>query len=249
MKIGAGSVDHDQIGGVSSDDHHAQLHAAAHVDGAADELIVEGLPSASSNVSASLKPDGTGGVEFVDTDHSELVGVTADQHHTQDHGDSHHLGGDDALVVQSIVDDLSLSQFITRIVNKLADETVNNSTTMQDDNDLKFTMLANREYAVWGMIKVNGNTTANLKISFTVPTGATAAVFVANPSTSAWGLRTQAADVFQDLDGNDQIMAFMGTIINGANVGEIAWEWAQNTQTVADTTFQLGSWMAIRLLP
>lgn len=81
MKIGAGAVDHDQIGGVSIDDHHARDHAASHSDAGADEVTVDNLATGSVDVSRSLKPDGSGGVEFADTDHADLANVGVTDHH------------------------------------------------------------------------------------------------------------------------------------------------------------------------
>ena len=78
-------LDHDDLGSVTSDQHHAQLHAATHAENQADEIVAEGLGATSVDVSTNLKPDGTGGVEFVDSDHADLANVTSDQHHPQTH--------------------------------------------------------------------------------------------------------------------------------------------------------------------
>lgn len=50
-----------------------------------DGLNVEILETASTDVSTSLKPDGSGGVEFVDSDHADLANVGVDDHHAQAH--------------------------------------------------------------------------------------------------------------------------------------------------------------------
>ena len=78
-------ISHDNIAGVSINDHHARDHAASHAENAADEIVAEGLGATSVDVSTNLKPDGTGGVEFVDSDHADLANVTSDQHHPQTH--------------------------------------------------------------------------------------------------------------------------------------------------------------------
>ncbi len=81
MKISQGQVDHDQISGVSADDHHAQAHKAAHSDAGADEIKVEDLGATSSDVSTALRPDGTGGVAFADVTHANLASVGWSDHH------------------------------------------------------------------------------------------------------------------------------------------------------------------------
>ncbi len=76
-------------------------HAASHQDGGTDELAVATLAEAAApgnNVSEALRPDGAGGVAFSDVDHTDLTGVTADQHHAQDHAARHAAAtGADAL--------------------------------------------------------------------------------------------------------------------------------------------------------
>lgn len=64
----AGDYDHSEIGAVGPDDHHARDHAATHSDGGADEVEVQNLASGSSDTGQRLRPDGAGGLEFVDED-------------------------------------------------------------------------------------------------------------------------------------------------------------------------------------
>jgi hypothetical protein len=44
--------------------HHAKLHASTHADGGADEVKVDDLATASTDITKVLKPDGAGGVAF-----------------------------------------------------------------------------------------------------------------------------------------------------------------------------------------
>ena len=81
---------HAATTGQTSDQHHAKAHAADHAENAADEIVAEGLGATSTDVSTNLKPDGTGGVEFVDSDHADLANVTSDQHHAQAHTAASH---------------------------------------------------------------------------------------------------------------------------------------------------------------
>ena len=57
-------AEHTAVGDTAP--HHAQLHAAAHAENAADELLAELLGSASLITTQVLKPDGAGGVVFTD---------------------------------------------------------------------------------------------------------------------------------------------------------------------------------------
>lgn len=60
-------------------------HASTHSDGGADEVTVENLATASTDVSTALRPDGAGGLAFSDVAHADLTGVGTDDHHAQAH--------------------------------------------------------------------------------------------------------------------------------------------------------------------
>lgn len=129
MKINLGAVDHDSVSGVSADDHHAQAHAVDHAENAVDQIFVENLGGVSTDVSTSLKPDGTGGVEFVDSVHADLASVGTDDHHAQDHTDSHQVGGDDAVTVE----DLATVGGAGTFLGSDGDGTVSMQTLVQSD--------------------------------------------------------------------------------------------------------------------
>jgi hypothetical protein len=95
-------VGHGDLTGVTADQHHAQLHAASHSDGGADEVTVENLATASVDTSTALRPDGAGGLQFADVGHADLTGVTSDQHHAQLHAASHSDGGADEVSVENL---------------------------------------------------------------------------------------------------------------------------------------------------
>jgi hypothetical protein len=73
---GGGTSNHGSLSGVTSDQHHAENHAARHESGGADEIDVTGLtgagspteitdiPTAETDDTLVLAPDGAGGVEW-----------------------------------------------------------------------------------------------------------------------------------------------------------------------------------------
>ena len=60
-------------------------HSSRHSNGGSDEVTVENLGTASSDVSTALRPNGSGGLAFSDVAHSDLTGVGANDHHNQSH--------------------------------------------------------------------------------------------------------------------------------------------------------------------
>ena len=61
-----GTVAHSDTTGQGVDDHHNDLHAAAHADGQADELAVQDLASDAATDGQVAKADGAGAVAFED---------------------------------------------------------------------------------------------------------------------------------------------------------------------------------------
>ena len=79
------ALGHSDLTGVGANDHHNEDHASRHSNGGGDEVTVENLGTASSDVSTALRPNGSGGLAFSDVAHGDLTGVTSDQHHAQSH--------------------------------------------------------------------------------------------------------------------------------------------------------------------
>jgi len=74
-------------------------------DGGAKELDVADLSGGGGTANQVPKSDGTA-TAWGDVDHSEVTGVSADQHHAKDHASRHASGGAD-----DIHGDLDLAQF------------------------------------------------------------------------------------------------------------------------------------------
>ena len=64
IDVDESNISHDNITGVSADDHHPKLHAADHSDGGVDEIEVEDLATGETDTALVLKPDGAGGLVF-----------------------------------------------------------------------------------------------------------------------------------------------------------------------------------------
>lgn len=113
------------------------------------------------------------------------------------------------------------------------------NSTLTNDPDLKLPVAVNQVLQVDGyMDALNANGTPDIKSAFTIPAGATmtisyhsidtagsvgAALFTSSgtPSTNALASNTHA------------LLYFRGVVVNGANAGDIQFQWAQNT---GDTT-------------
>lgn len=77
-------------------------HASRHSNAGADEITVENLGTVSTDVSAALRPNGSGGLAFSDIAHSDLTGVGVDDHHARDHAATHSNSGADEIEVEAL---------------------------------------------------------------------------------------------------------------------------------------------------
>lgn len=136
-------------------------------------------------------------------------------------------------------------------VYKASDETVNNSTTLQNDDDLTFSIGANEVWAINGALILLTDTNADFKFTFDCPSGC----------DGYFGNDDYPSDV--DTSGNisPQRIGYngfiagtifpaevhfggiYGVLINGANAGTVTLQWAQNTARQIDTTLKAGSYL------
>lgn len=122
----------------------------------------------------------------------------------------------------------------TLVVRKTADQTVNNSTVLVDDDDLKFAVGANEVWFVLMRLLHSTSIVADLKVGVTVPAG----------TAFCWGEQSSnvSALAFGDVRGvlsatvaNPKLAVLHGVLTIGAVAGVFQIQWAQNTAEVSDT--------------
>lgn len=143
------------------------------------------------------------------------------------------------------------------LVRKTADETVNNSTTLQNDDHLLFSIAANE--VVHGYIAcfyVSTGATPDLKFAFSAPSGATGQLSrIGAPATT-----TDLSDGNIAVDMNNAsittaliigttatqgIAMVFFTIRNSTTAGTVNFQWAQNTATAENTIMRTDSYLLI----
>ncbi len=140
--------------------------------------------------------------------------------------------------------DPSTGKTYASIVKK-ADETVNNSTTLQDDDELKFTAQTNKTYRFELRLRNVMPSTEHLKFAFSGPSGATG-----KSITNAWNGSAESnyADIFSaqaiSTAGTEKSMVTTGHIII-TTAGEVVFQWAQNVQGAVNTILKEGSSLTV----
>lgn len=137
-------------------------------------------------------------------------------------------------------------------VKKTSDETVNNSSTLQDDNELVLAGAASTTYDLEMRLIVNTGTTPDLKFTFTVPSGTTgsAQLFTgSNPDSAASGLQgpfSITATAAASGVGADQVLIVTGIVVTSSTAGNVQLQWAQNVANLSDTKVKADSYLILR---
>ena len=130
-------------------------------------------------------------------------------------------------------------------VRKTANETVTNSTVLQNDDHLLLAVAASEVWEWEIVILLSGNNAASdLKCGFSVPTGAT---LYWNPINDfgASVVLTSGSTYTSGLPGTLRyISLFKGIYIGGANAGNLQFKWAQSTGGAGvSTTIEINSFL------
>jgi len=129
-----------------------------------------------------------------------------------------------------------------RVVKKL-DEIVNNSSTLQNDDELLVALDANKLYGFLLTCIYTSAGIADFKWGWSVPAGVTMEWQVVSLVNSAALNQTQTK-ALNGLGVTIETMeTFSGVIRVGATAGNVNLQWAQNTANASDTTMERGSFL------
>ena len=134
------------------------------------------------------------------------------------------------------------------MVRKTADESVSN-TTLQNDDVLKIALAANDAYEFSGFLIVNSTSaTPDIKVTFTVPTGATirwfgegfGEAYVASTNVVSASGTTFTVTLLANTLAN---VKFSGIVTNSTTAGNLQLQYAQNQSNPAAVTVQARSFL------
>ncbi len=141
------------------------------------------------------------------------------------------------------------------IVRKTADQTVNNSNTLQNDDELFLAIGANEiwELELTLLLKASSGD-SDFKLKFAYPVGCTIRWgSVGHETTWPWnGVGTGSAPtaIFVETDSaqfgsmnGETGLILRAIVVNGANAGDIQLQWAQNTGTAEDNKVLKNSYL------
>lgn len=158
--------------------------------------------------------------------------------------------------VNEYLTDSDVNAYFTQqqVAIKAATESVTSSTTLQDDNELFFTVQANTNYWFDGFLITDGAVGGDIKLAMFLPSGTirwlTSGLDVAATATLAdvnrRGILTgtaTGADVGTIAAATSSIIPPSGIVRVGATGGTAKLQWAQNASSVTATRVFLGSFI------
>jgi hypothetical protein len=138
---------------------------------------------------------------------------------------------------------------IPKIVRKTSNESVNASTTLQDDDELLFAIGASEVWAWEAEIWYDAADAANFKFAYTVPTSASLrwadigsdSGDAASPGVAVTTVSGTARTASATGVGTTRHTRHSGVVVNSTNAGNVTLQWAQNTSNVSNATVQANS--------
>ena len=139
-------------------------------------------------------------------------------------------------------------------IRKLGNETINNSSTLQNDDHLVAAVEANKSYAFLLSVAFAPLAASDFKMDFAIPSGASGTkilnAFWTDGSVSAtWstGHTALATDVPLLLSSGTPLAAFImsGIVVVDSTAGNLQFRWAQNSAASEDTTVKQDSFLLI----
>lgn len=131
------------------------------------------------------------------------------------------------------------------VAYKPANEVVNGSTTLQDDDDLFWPVAANARYSLRLILYMNSGATPDFKFAWSVPSGTTIiwSTIALSPTavTNLTGPLNEGTTAVYDGQGALRPIYIDGLVRVGPTSGTLGIQWAQNSSNASDTIVAAGS--------
>jgi hypothetical protein len=128
---------------------------------------------------------------------------------------------------------------------KTSDQNVGPSnTTLQDVTEMLVAVEANAVYEFTLSLQYSSNSTADIKIGWTVPSGAAMDYgFMAFSTAGTWIVGRATHSSTAGFDGANNYAVLFGVIVVSSTSGSVQFQAAQNTSTAVTTNVEAGSYL------
>lgn len=128
---------------------------------------------------------------------------------------------------------------------KTSDETINNSASLQNDDALVVSVLANATYSLEMLLFQNTNAAANFKLDLVLPAGATWRRGIFDCNNTQLGQMTTSAISGITGTGASAYVHVISSINIASTAGTVQLRWAQNTAHASNATVTADSWLKL----
>ena len=133
-------------------------------------------------------------------------------------------------------------------VFKTTDESITFDDVLQNDNQLLFAVEANKEYVFTLFLHFSTDDDNDIKYTFTGPAASTGrsgididTLTFTNPNAEPFG--TEITIINNTGSRDENFAKIEGVLINGANAGNVQFQWAQGTDDAEATIVRAGSYI------
>lgn len=162
--------------------------------------------------------------------------------------------GDSSDVFAVLADNAPAVYNMRDFATKAGDETVNNSDTLQDDDDLIFSIGANETWAVAYVLSVESTAAADFQLAVETPDGGDVGHFLllysgheAPPNFDiVRALHVELNTALSLAYAQPLVIIAHGLVSTGSTAGTVTLQWAQDTAVAVDTKVLAGSFVYAR---
>jgi hypothetical protein len=144
-------------------------------------------------------------------------------------------GGSESGAAQSVT--------VVKSASEIQNSTVNPSASLQDDDELLFSIGSNETWSFTMELQLNSPTAPDIKFAVTAPSGATCSIAFSDEenAVSNSNLGCGVSTGLIATNGTNELYRVTGSVTNGSTAGDVVLQWAQNTANAANTTIFAGS--------
>jgi hypothetical protein len=152
-----------------------------------------------------------------------------------------------------------LQSMLPTYVIKGSDQSVTSSTTNVNDTGLLVSVAASATYLITGMLLYSAHSSADIKLGWSGPSGATFDWIIHAQTTGTGGLATAGMVVDRQSIGNSAFplggfgaenttlmtAPLWGRLVTSATAGTFQLNWAQQTSNATASIMRAGSWLRL----
>ena len=130
-----------------------------------------------------------------------------------------------------------------QVITKVSDQTKNSDITIAADSEVVIALEASTPYTWYSGVVTNGDPTADMDITYTIPTGTTG--FWNRYNVGAALARSYASEQLLTQNDDNRLWGSYGQLLTSTTAGNLSLAWAQNVSNANGTTMKAGTYLVV----